>query len=633
MKVIYQDLLNHLSEKPSKELLSEKLFQLGHEHEIHGNIFDMDLTPNRGDCLSLVGLARDLNIFFGTSEFIDIYEDDISNLEIDFENHSPSDCPKISFLEIEIEGKIDSYKPYLEDYLSVIGNKKTNLFTDISNFVSYELGQPTHCYEREAINNKLIFKNKECSSVFNTLLGTEVVLADSNCVFTMNNEVVSLAGIMGGMSTACSTSTKKVLVECAYFNPESIIGKSIKYNLVSDAAHKFERGVDIASQEFVLRRFAKIVQDHVKIKSIKLKSFIEDDIQVLSIPLDINKINKVLGTSIEDDDCLGYLKNLGFHVSNEIKVPSFRHDIKTHNDLAEEIARVIGYNNIKSASIELNKIKDYENDDRVAKLESLLIDNGFTEVINFPFTSKKDKESISIDNPLDSNKSNFRTSLKEALVNNLLYNERRQKESIKLFEISNIYSKEKEIEQKKKLGIIVSGRLANNFNDFSKKLDDKYLNNLLNKDPGEDIFEITQIYRNSIDTKKKDKIYYVEIALEDIPKSFFSSLTNNKKPINFVSYKPVSEFPSSTRDFSFSIGDIHKVNTVIALINEISDDLIKDSFIFDFYKNDKTKLVKLGYRCIFQSNLKTLSDIEINAKVHEILEPILEIEGVSIPGM
>ena len=100
MKILYQDLINHLSEKPSKALLSEKLFQLGHEHQVNGDIFDMELTPNRGDCLSVLGLARDLNVFFGRFKVIDVYEDHIDDLEIDFlENRSPLDCPKISFLE------------------------------------------------------------------------------------------------------------------------------------------------------------------------------------------------------------------------------------------------------------------------------------------------------------------------------------------------------------------------------------------------------------------------------------------------------------------------------------------------------------------------------------------------------
>ena len=633
MKIVYQDLLNFLSEKPSKEVLSEKLFQLGHEHEINGDIFDMELTPNRGDCLSLIGLSRDLRVFFGNSNPLDLFEGDIEPLEINFENLSPKDCPKISFLEIEIEKSSAEYKTYLENYFNNIGGNKTNLFTDISNYISYELGQPTHCFDRESIQAKLTFENRECNSTFKTLLNSEVKLQDSNCVFSLDGKIISLAGVMGGASTSCSTNTKKVLVECAYFNPESIIGKSIKYNLISDAAHKFERGVDIASQEMVLRRFIKVIQDHATIKSIKLKSIKSSHRPSHKIPIDVNKINKILGTSLESNEYLRHLKRLGFEISNSIKVPSYRHDIETNNDLAEEIARVIGYNNIKNVPIKLNKITNDVNDEKVAKLESLLVNNGFTEVINFPFASKKEKESINIDNPLDSNRSTFRTALKDSLISNLLYNERRQKESIKLFEISDIYTKDLKIKQQKKLGLIVSGRVGNNHNDFSKKLDNNYLKNILIKGLSEDVFEITEIPRESLDTKKKGKIYYVEISLEDIPKSFFSNLPANKKAINFVTYKPVSEYPSSTRDFSFSINDLHKVNTVITLLEGVSDEIIKDSFIFDFYKNDKTKTVKLGYRCVFQSNIKTLSDIEVNGKVQEILDPILKIEGVSIPGM
>ena len=632
MKILYQDLLNHLSDKPSKELLSDKLFQLGHEHEIFGDIFDMELTPNRGDCLSLLGLARDLNIFFGKSKPVDIFEDSFDSLEIDFENLSPSDCPQISFLEIEIEEATENYKPYLENYFSGLGNKKTNFFTDISNFISYELGQPTHCFNREVVKNKLIFENKDCKNTFQTLLNSEITLKDYNCVFTLDGEIISLAGVMGGASTACSRETKKVLVECAYFNPESIIGKSIKYNLISDASHKFERGVDIALQEMVLRRFTKVVQDHAKLKSIRLKSFTAGRIKSTSIPIDVKKINNILGTSLEKNEYIRHLKDLGFDITDQIKIPTYRHDIVSNNDLAEEIARVIGYNNIKSTPINLKKIA-YNPEGKVAKLESLLVKNGFYEVINFPFTSDKERESISIDNPLDSNRNNLRVSLKKSLIENLLYNERRQKDSVKLFEISDIYSKDRELKQQKKLGLIVSGRQGHNYNNFQKKLDYHYLNELLNSDYGEDIFEITEISRNNLNTKKKDKILYVEKSLEDIPESFFSKLSIEQKAIDFINYKPISEYPSSTRDFSFVIEDVQIVNEIIDMLNNISDEIIKDSFIFDYYKDDKRELIKLGYRFIFQSHIKTLSDFEINKKVNEILSPILKIDGVSIPGM
>ena len=526
------------------------------------------------------------------------------------------------------------YKEYLENYFNILGNNKTNLFTDISNYISYELGQPTHCFDRDTIKNKLVFENKLLKTSFKTLLGTEVELDGKNCVFSMNDRVISLAGVMGGASTACSKNTKSVLIECAYFNPESIIGKSVKYNLNSDAAHKFERGVDFLSHEIVLRRFIKIVQDHVSIKSLKLKSFISKESKLISIPIDIDNINKILGTNISEIEYLSYLDKLGFKINGEIKVPSYRSDIKTQNDLAEEIARVIGYDRIHSNPIKLNQIKQNNKKDKTSLIEFFLVKNGFSEVINFPFTSKKVPASIVIDNPLDSNREFFRTSIKHSLISNLLFNERRQKDSIKLFEISDIYHKNSEIIQEKALGIIISGRAGHNYKNFSKKLDHKYLNQLLNGKLATEPFKIIEISRNDLDTKKKDKIFYVEIKIDDIPDSFFSSLDLfQESSVNFIKYKPISEFPSSTRDLSFSIINLSQVDKVLKILDDISDEIIKKSFVFDFYKNEKTGAVKLGYRFIFQASSKTLSDEEINKKVIEIIKPIIELQGVSIPGM
>ena len=318
MKFIYKDLLNFLSEKPSKKVLSERLFQLGHEHEINGEVFAMEFTPNRGDCLSLNGLSRDLNVFFGNAQPYKIFQGDIEELNLDFKNLSPEVCPKISFLEIEIEGNTNEYKPYLENYFSLLGNNKVNFFTDISNYISYELGQPTHCFDSSTINNQLVFENKICEKSFKTSLGSDIDLKGNNCIFSVNNDIISLAGVMGGMSTACSRSTKKALIECAYFIPEAIIGKSVKYNLASDAAHKFERGVDIQSQEEVLRRFIEIVRDHVSIKNIKIQTFDEGQAQKVNIPIDVKRINKILGIHLEEKKYLKYLSKLGFDIEKEI---------------------------------------------------------------------------------------------------------------------------------------------------------------------------------------------------------------------------------------------------------------------------------------------------------------------------
>ncbi len=634
MKIIYQDLLRFLTEKPSKESLSSKLFELGHEHEILGDIFDLELTPNRGDCLSLNGLARDLKFFFGHDDSIQYFEDDIEELNFKFQNLSPRDCPRITFLELEIEGDISEYKPYFKKYFSILGNKQTNFFTDVSNYISYELGQPTHCYESSSLNGKLIFERINKSTNFLTLLDSEIKLSGENCVFTIDGKVINLAGVMGGKTTSCSYETNKVIVECAFFNPESIIGKSIKYNLNSDAAHKFERGVDILSQEKVLRRFIKVVEDHVSIKNIKIKSFVDENFTNLSLEIDTNKINSILGTKLSEEEYLNFLKNLDFNISNVIQVPSHRNDIKSQNDLAEEIARLIGYNNISSKPIrlKLDKINN-ENASNISIIESFLTESGFNQVINFPFSKIKASTSISVDNPLDSNKSNLRLSLKESLIENLLYNERRQKDSIKLFEISNIYSNKTSTEQQTNLGLIISGRFGDNPSNFSKKLDYDFLNEIIIKLIPDDAYEIEEISRLDLESKKKDKIFYIEININKISDEFYIKNNINRKSISFVKYDPVSEYPSSIRDFSFLIEDESKVGEVIGLLEKISNEDIKKSFVFDFYNDQKNGYLKIGYRIIFQSSSKTLSDEEISKKVEKILKPIFSLGGVSIPGM
>ena len=631
MKISYKHLLNYLPNNPSIDDVSNKLFQLGHEHEVENSIFDIEFTPNRGDCLSLLGLARDLNVFYETNLNLALYDEELEELELNFTNNSPDKCSAISFLNIEIEGNVKNYKNYLEDYFKDLNLNKNNFFTDISNYVAYEMGQPTHCYDFDIIDNNITLTSGIKEESFKTLLGSEISLNESDLIFLSNDKVINLAGIVGSMDTSCSQNTKNVLVECAYFSPEAIMGKAVKYNIQSDASHKFERGVDPKSHNKVLRRFINIVKDHVKIKKLSLYNNVLSEFKELELDVDINQINKILGTEETIENYTDSLSKLGFKFNKKISVPSYRSDIMHQNDLAEEFARLIGYNNIPKKNIHL-PLKPESKNPIEDNIRFFLADNGFAEVINYPFSASSGKNSIQVDNPLDSNRKFLRTNLMDSLVGNLIYNEKRQKDSIKLFEISDVYTSDIS-KIYKKISIIVSGRQGHNYKEFGMQLDQKFLINLF-KPLGLDIKkEIIEISRNKLDSKIKTKIYGIEIELNKISKFF-----EKYKPISnldggYIQYKPISEFPCSTRDLSFLIEKSSKISEVIKKLDSINVDFLKESFMFDFYKNKTQNHTKIGYRFVFQSFEKTLTDDEIDGQINIIIQSVLSIDSVSLPGI
>ena len=635
MNISYRHIVRYFYSEPSVKEISEKLFQLGHENEIEENdILNIEFTPNKGDCLSLKGIVRDLGIFYETKKNDEIFEDPISFFDFKFKNLSTSDCPKISFLKIEIEGDISEYKDNLRSYFDDLDIKKNNFFTDVSNYVAYETGQPTHCYDAKKIKNEVQLKKINSKTSFNTLIDKEINLTNENLVFCIDDEVINLAGVMGGKSTSCSGSTTEVIVECAYFKPESIIGKSLKYDIQSDAAYKFERGVDPSCHEDVLRRFIFIVSEHAKLKSIKLFTESHQDIEEKKIQFDVDKIKKIIGIDIKEAEYKNMLLKLGFGFENQyILIPTYRSDIETQNDLAEEVSRIIGYDEIPREEFKISKSNTKLPTKRKEQnIKNFLIDNGFFEIINNPFTSIKSKGSIKIDNPLDSNRKFLRSNLKNSLVENLLYNERRQKDSIKLFEISDVYFNSNEIKKSRLLGIIASGRVGKNYRDFSRWINEDYLSDILDRFQIKDK-NIQVISRENLESKSKNKIVYFEISVDDIIDSVDSYIPVTTPPSNFITYSPISEYPSSSRDLSFSINNPVKLNELRNTIEKYHDEDLKEKFIFDFYENPSNNEIKIGFRFIFQSQSRTLKEDDINIVIKDIIAKALAIETVTIPGL
>ncbi len=634
MKIAYSHLVQYIEENPSIEQLSINLFQLGHEHEIEDGIFDMEFTPNRGDCLSINGLLRDLAVFYKVTLNQEIYNEKLNELSIDFENLSKDICPQISFLKLEVDKIPKKYNSYLDSYFSDLRLNKSNFFTDISNYLSYETGQPTHCYDSDKINGKLVFQEIDRIVEFETLFNKKITLTKKNAVFSLHNEVISLAGVVGGKSTSCSIDTKTVIIECAFFQPEAIIGKSIMYDIQSEASHKFERGVDPECHESVLRRFIKIVSDHVNIKDMSIISSKYQDNPIHKIPVNVSKINQIIGINLSEDQYLSYLSKLSFGIDdNFITTPSFRSDIKTQNDLAEEVARVIGYDNIARAEINIPKSDITNHEDVENKLRYFLLDHGFYEVINSPFVSFASEEAIKVDNPLDSNREYLRTNITNSLVDNLLFNERRQKDSIKLFEISDLYTAKTSIHKKRKLSLIASGKVGLNYEDFSKKINLKYLSNLFQEILPNEVFDFKILSRDALDTKLNTEIISLEVDVDRFSNDILDYSEISKPPQDFTVYNPISDLPSSFKDISYSITDYTKAEELQNLLLNYQSEIIKNIYIFDYFNNEKRQEIKIGFRFIFQSKISTLTSDQIDIVYTRIVNESLKIDGVAIPGI
>ena len=633
MKISYKHLSRHLINEVSIETISDMLFQLGHENEVQGNILDIEFTPNRGDCLSILGLARDLNALTPSHQELEIFNGELNPLKLGFTNIATNACNKISFLYLEVDQINNNYEDYLENYFSDLNINKNNLFTDVSNYVSYELGQPSHAYDFEKIVGEIKLKFLEDNIEFQTLLGKKINLQKGDLIFADDNEVINLAGLMGSQGTSCSQETKKVLIEFAFFQPDSLMGKSVKYDLNSDAAYKFERYVDPNLQEKSIRRFIQIISNHADISDMKMFSETFLDSPQRLIKFDARKINHILGTNISNQEIKEYLGKLSLEIADEsIQIPSFRNDLETENDIAEEIARVVGYDNIIPSKLKINE--NYIGSHNLEKYVSdFLRKKGLNEVINSQFSGINEKNCIVVDNPLDSNRKYIRTNLKDSLLENLTFNEKRQKDSIKLFEISDIYLSDGsgQIEKKKMLGIIASGRIGHNRRDFSKKINKNFIQNIFCDFDEKFVDEILKIARHNVDSKSKDEIFYLEVELSRLA-PYFKDYELSNETNKFVKYSDISEFPSSTRDLSVLVGRIEDIEKVSKIIDDYNASILVDRFLFDFYENQGKNEIKVAYRLIFQSKENTLGDKDVDKEMNKMVLKIIEIKNASVPG-
>ena len=618
-------------------------------------IWEIGITPNRGDCMSHLGVARELSNYFDLPLIEPTFKDQSSIKNILTANSGDTElCSSYNFVEIE-NIQIKQSSLLLRTRLSAIGVRVINNVVDYTNYVLHDIGQPLHAFDRDKLFGTISVRLAKEGEEILTLDNQQRKLDSSSLIITDDDKPIALAGVMGGLETEVTDETTNLLIESAYFDKVSIMNTSRKLNLISDASIRFERGIDRNIQNKGLERFVKLFEDDQEI----LYSSIQEDrtsiYQSENISLNKEDIKKLLGQDLKDDFIVKTLNNLQipFEIKdNEITFtqPSWRYDLERSVDLIEELAKHYGFNNFDSSLPIGNNLNNYGNywDVRGYMLSKLTSFNYFeTQTLSFVEDKSNnlftpEKESVKVINPIDQTNQFLRTNLIHSLINVYKNNLIKNDASHAYFEINNVYSlnKNKEYqdipEQIYSLGILLPSKLKNNdIRNEAKNIDIYYLVNTLNsllpgfthepiERPGMHAnYSYSLMFNNKIvgyfgqlsyklmdKYELQDPIYVAQLNLENIS---INEIQNNI-------YTPLSQYPFLKFDLSFNVpSNFISIELINEIKNILSENENKISIFDDFYKDDSRNL---GVRIETRSYQETISEEESSELLEEIVNKV-----------
>ena len=673
MKLPVEWLKEHNKKDTDVHNLIHKLTLAGIECKLinHNNkpVIDFSLTPNRADCFSLKGILQEIAAIDNKKlKKLKTQTSKINhNQTLPVEIESTQDCPVfITRVIKDFDNKISSPK-WLKDRLELCGFKSVNLVVDIANYVMLETGQPLHTYDFDSVDSKIIVRRAKNKELIKILDGSSKILNKDFLVIADKDKTLGIAGIMGSEASGISETTTSILLESAYFNFETIMGKSRLLNLYSEASLRFERGVDPNIQSHAVERFTELLNQEAGGNNGPIKQTLsnKDKPENKFIFLRKNQIRKTLGVTIPNKSIVNILKRLNMELQEKdfgyegwsVKAPSYRFDLQDECDLIEEIARIYGYEKIpestekQNINLQLSSLRV----EKKNKISNLLCNFGYSEVVNYSFVSpamnllskKSYSDALDIQNPLSIDMSVMRNSLWPGLMTNLSHNIKRQQNDICLFEIGKVFSSHKKIPDEKLVisGLAYGNRHNEQWGETTKSVDFYDVKGHL-----EDIFNQFQITGNisfkkikhnmlcpgksaSIQLRNKT-IGFIgelnpelsnELKLDSNPVMFeldYDALKMNKQ----INHIPTKYFPYSRRDLSILMDIDMEIKSIIKMIDALKIKDLSKIIIFDVYMGDKMsadkKSVALGL--IFQSKSRTLKDDEIDKYMLKINQLILK---------
>ena len=606
-------------------------------------IWEVGVTPNRGDCMSYLGIARELSAYFNKKLKIKK-----SNLKPTIGNILDADSGKIkecnSYGSVEIENFNVTNSSFEMRYrLTQVGTRIINNVVDITNYILYDIGQPLHAFDRDKLFGTISVRKANNNEKITTL-DSQVRKLDSNdLVITDNDKPIALAGVMGGLETEVSETTTNLLIESAYFDKVSIMKTSRKLNLISDASIRFERGIDYKIQRYGLERFLMELKDNQSINYSEINVDDKGNLENKKVILKYSEIKKLLGIDLKESFIKKILKFL--MIDSEVNKesvkftpPSWRYDLDRPVDLIEEFAKHYGFNNFESTLPQgVNKNNKGSYWDLKSYLSSVLTSNNFQEVQTLSFVNKDknllfnpEKKYIEVFNAIDQSSKFMRSNLMSSLIDVYKLNDEQNNLSNSYFEINTVFdtSKNKIYEdvpnQNIVLGFLTSSTLSNTDTRLKdQELDLYYVKNILTQLLSSyDLEPITkpgfhQNYSFSIIKNGEIIGHFGQLATETqmtlefnneiyLGEIYINKLNlNNLKEINYV---PLSQYPFVKFDLSFSV----PINLSAHLLVDEINDLLKENEnsieIFDDFQQENSR--NLGIRIITRSYDKTYDDNE-----------------------
>jgi phenylalanyl-tRNA synthetase beta chain len=458
-------------------------------------IVDLDLTPNRGDCLSVRGLAREVGVLnnvpvaAGEVEAVAPVLEDTFSVEI----QDPAGCPR--YLGRVIRGIDPSCASplWLTEKLRRCGVRAIDPVVDVTNFVMLELGQPMHAFDLGQLRDGIVVRRARDGEQLRLLDGQELALDADTLLITDGSGPVAIAGVMGGERSGIQAATTDVFLECAYFAPLAVAGTARRYALHTDASHRYERGVDFELQHAAMERATRLLLDIVGgepgpvVEAVEPKALPE----VSDIGLRERRLNRLLGTEIAPEIVDEAMERLDFAVTSRetgeegvrwtVRVPSHRFDIVREADLVEEVCRIYGYNNlpVRQPVTELELTPVPLERSPAGRLKRLLATLGYQEAITYSFVDPRLQDLLApaadalvLSNPMSSEQSVMRLNLLPGLVEALRFNVARQQDRVRIFELGSCFAPGDPVLQKLMLGGVLWGRRhGENWNQSGAEVD------------------------------------------------------------------------------------------------------------------------------------------------------------------